>query len=82
MIIDTIKQNICYTDLVYDRIRKKLAIQLSNNEIEKMMMKIVSDDQSTLEKRGKNFYITSLSMNVVVTVNSNNYRVITASRAI
>lgn len=82
LVIEKIKQNICYTELVYDRIRKKLKIELSDADIEKMIFDVVSDKKSCLDKRGKNFYITNNIMEVEITINSNNYRVITASKVI
>ncbi len=51
-----ILEKICYTDLVYERINKKLNIQLSKDEIEKMIYEttclqknINTDEQSTWE---------------------------------
>ena len=79
---EKIKANICYTELVYDRIRKKLNIQLDNVNIENLISKIISDDKSILDKRGKNFYVANKKMGIEVTINSNNYRVITASKVI
>jgi len=79
---EKIKTNLCYTELVYDRIRKKLNIQLDNMSIENLILDIVADDKSILDKRGKNFYVTNKEMGIEVTINSNNYRVITASKVI
>ena len=80
--IEKIKKNLCYTELVYGRIRKKLKIKLSDTDIEKMIFEIVSNKNSSLEKREKNFYVTNKILGVEVTINSNNYRVITASKVI
>ena len=46
----TILKNICYTELVYSRINKKLNINFSKKEIEKFMFEI-------LEKSNISFYI-------------------------
>lgn len=73
-----ILKNICYTKLVYLRINKKLNRSLSNYEIERMLFSILEKtDVKDFEKRGKNFYITSVEHNIRITVNSNTFRVIT-----
>ncbi|UZO80084.1 DUF3781 domain-containing protein [Aquimarina sp. ERC-38] len=80
--MEVIKKNIlnhiCYTELVYDRIRKKLDIQISNEEIEERLFNIIkTTKESCFKKRGKNFYITNTEKNIRITINSNTYRVIT-----
>ncbi len=72
-----ISEEICYTELVYDRIRKKLILNLSNDEIEVFIKdSIVNADK--IEHIGKNYYCSNSSTKTRVTVNSNNFRVITA----
>jgi len=72
---------ICYTDLVYRRINKKLNIELSKNKIEKMILTIISEtDESEFYKRRKNIYITNTDKNVRLTINSFTSRLITADR--
>ncbi len=72
---------ICYTDLVYGRINKKLNIQLTKVEIEKMIYKIIEGtDQTMFQKSGKNIYITNNYKNVRLTINSYTNRIITADR--
>lgn len=73
-------KNVCYTELVYGRINKKLKINLSKSEIEEVVTSILIDEESTIEKKGKNYYITSMDRNIVLTINSYTYRVVTASR--
>jgi FKBP-type peptidyl-prolyl cis-trans isomerase (trigger factor) len=76
-----ILNKICYTDLVYDRINKKLNLQLTKAEIEKMIYEIIErTDQTMFQKRGKNIYITNNYFNIRITINSNSYRIITADR--
>lgn len=76
-----ILENICYTELVYERINKKLNIQLSKEEIEKMIYKIIEDtDKTGLQKTGKNIYITNNFRNIKLTFNSYTKRLITADR--
>lgn len=73
-----ILNNICYTELVYLRINKKLNSTLSKCEIERMLFSIIEKTGvKDFEKRGKNFYITSIENNIRITVNSHTHRVIT-----
>ena len=73
-----ILKNICYTELVYDRINKKLNNNYSKDEIEKMLFSIIEKtSESYFDKKGKNFYISNEENNIRITVNSNTYRIIT-----
>ncbi len=74
-------KNICYTELVYGRINRKLGTSYSRNEIEKLILNLLKNTSSTGYSRiGKNYYITNTDEKIRVTVNSNTYRVITADR--
>lgn len=76
-----ILDKICYTDLVYGRINKKLNMQLSKDEIERMIYRIVEEtDKAKFQKTGKNIYITNNYRNVRLTINSYTNRIITADR--
>jgi len=76
-----ILSRICYTELVYDRINKKLDSKFSKSEIEKMLFDIVKETQETFFTRiGKNIYVTSSEKNIKITINSNTYRVITVDK--
>jgi hypothetical protein len=76
-----ILDKICYTDLVYERINKKLNIQLPKVEIEKMIYEIIAGtDKTMFQKSGKNIYITNNYKNVRLTINSYTNRIITADR--
>ncbi len=76
-----IHDKICYTELVYGRINKKLSIELSKNKIEEMISTIISEtDESDFQKTGKNIYITNNERNVRLTINSYTNRVITADK--
>jgi len=73
-----ILNKICYTELVYDRINKKLNSKFSKSEIEKMLFDIILGTQERFFQRiGKNIYVTSSEKNIKITINSNTYRVIT-----
>jgi len=78
---DKILQNICYTELVYERINKKLDMKFSKEQIEKLIVDAIKKtDEKCFEKIGKNYYITNIEYNIRITVNSNTFRVITADR--
>ncbi|WP_291859650.1 DUF3781 domain-containing protein [Marinilabilia sp.] len=70
--------NICYTELVYERINKKMNRRLSKDEIEKVIFGILKEtDESQFQKTGKNIYVINNEQNIRITINSNTYRVIT-----
>jgi len=72
-------ENICYTELVYNRINKKLGLKYSCSEIEKFILNVLLDsDEYT--KLGKNYYVSNTRYKVKLTINSNTYRIITAEK--
>ncbi|OHD12119.1 MAG: hypothetical protein A2Y41_00030 [Spirochaetes bacterium GWB1_36_13] len=76
-----ILNNICYTELVYGRINKKLNIRFSKKQIEEFIFQILKEtDEKFYSKNGKNYYIANIENNVRVTINSNTFRIITADR--
>ncbi|WP_163323830.1 DUF3781 domain-containing protein [Draconibacterium mangrovi] len=76
-----IAEKICYTDLVYGRINKKLNIELPNDKIEEMVCSIINETEETnLQLKGKNIYITNKTRKVRLTINKNTFRIITADR--
>lgn len=78
---NVILDKICYTDLVYGRINKKLNIMLSNDKIQQMIFEIIMEtDQTEFRKTGKNIYITNKEKNVRLTINSYTNRIITADK--
>ncbi|HKM45798.1 MAG TPA: DUF3781 domain-containing protein [Dysgonamonadaceae bacterium] len=71
-------ENICYTELVYERINKKLNIKFSKKQIEEYIFKVLKETGiSFFIKIGKNFYVTNTENNIRITINSNTFRVIT-----
>ena len=69
---------ICYTELVYERINKKLNRKFSENEIEKMIFEIIiQTNELHFQKEGKNIYVTNKERNIRITINSNTCRIIT-----
>ena len=78
---EEILEKICYTDLVYGRINKKLNIKLSKDQIEEMISAIISEtDENNFRKTGKNIYITNIERQLKLTINSYTYRIITADK--
>ena len=76
-----ILQNICYTELVYERINKKLNTKLSKKQIEKLIFEVIKKTKaSSFEKIGKNYYVSNIEYNIRITINANTYRVITVDR--
>jgi len=76
-----ILDRICYTELVYERINKKLGSEFSKLEIEKMIFDIVKATREIFfQKIGKNIYVTNHERNIKVTINSNTYRIITVDK--
>ncbi len=76
-----ILDNICYTELVYERINKKLKINLSKNKIETYLFNILKETHiNFFTKTGKNFYITNSENKIRITINSNTFRVITVDK--
>ena len=73
-----ILDKICYTELVYGRINKKLKSNFSKPDIEKMLFGIIKETrESDFQRLGKNIYVTNHENKIKITINSNTYRVIT-----
>lgn len=76
-----IVKNICYTELVYERINKKLQSNYTKKQIEEKLFYIITNtDKELFIKKGKNFYIRNEKENIRITVNSNTFRVITVDK--
>jgi hypothetical protein len=76
-----ILENVCYTELVYGRINKKLNIQLSKKQTEEFVYEILKETgEQFYLKNGKKYYIENINNNVRLTINSNSFRIITADR--
>ncbi len=78
---NVIINNICYTDLVYGRINKKLSLSLNKSEIEEFISGLLQETSEKYYSRvGKNYYVTNIGRNIRVTINANTFRIITADR--
>ncbi len=83
--MDVIKEkiisNICYTELVYARINRKLNLDLSNEQIEEFIREILEGTPvSDYSRAGKNYYVCNQNRHVRITINSSTFRIITADR--
>jgi len=71
----------CYTELVYQRINKKLGTRFSKEESEILLKKVLKETGlEHYKKRGKNFYISNTQHQIRITINSNTFRVITVDK--
>lgn len=71
-------KKICYPELVYGRINKKLNRQLTKQQIEEMLFDLITKTQAGCFQRiGKNIYVASPEKDIRITINSNTFRVIT-----
>lgn len=76
-----ILNKICYTDLVYDRVRKKLNITISNKEIEFLILKLIENtEKENFKIKGKNSYIFNSQNQIRLTINLNTFRLITVDK--
>jgi hypothetical protein len=58
IIKEEIVKKICYTDLVYERINKKLNINFSKEQNEHFILKILKEtDDRFISRKGKNYYL-------------------------
>ncbi len=74
-------KNLCYTELVYMRVNKKLNTNLSVIEIESFIDKILNiTNEKYYIKTGKNYYVTNAENNIRITINSNTFRLITVDK--
>lgn len=74
-------EKLCYTELVYERINKKLTADFSKGQIESFVDEVLRrTDEKFYIKTGKNYYITNAENNIRITINSNTFRIITVDR--
>ncbi|NLR31552.1 DUF3781 domain-containing protein [Levilactobacillus tujiorum] len=78
-LLDQIKTQVCYTELVYQRVNKKLAVDLSQAEVEALVIAMLDDVTTSIEKLGKNYYVANSTRRVQLAINSFNYRLITVN---
>ena len=75
---ENILHQICYTELVYGRINKKLHTQFSKSEIEKLIFNIIQKtEEMEFKEIGKNINVSNIKENIKITINQNTCRIIT-----
>lgn len=73
--------NLCYTELVYGRINKKLSTNYSKLEIESLILDLLNNSsEEDYLKIGKNYYVSNHKHKIRLTINSYTFRVITADK--
>jgi hypothetical protein len=73
-----ILDKVCYTELVYERINKKLNTQFSKKKTEEFIYNILKETKEQFFfKSGKNYYVINTENNIRITINSNTFRIIT-----
>lgn len=78
---NSILDNICYTELVYERINKKLVTNMTRSQIESLLYETIKNTPlEDFQKSGKNYYISNSKKNIRVTINSFTNRVITVDK--
>ncbi|HEX8549290.1 MAG TPA: DUF3781 domain-containing protein [Cytophagaceae bacterium] len=80
---ERIIENLCYTELVYERINKKLRVKFTRQETEEFILKVLRETGSNFfERIGKNIYVTNAKSNIRITINSNTFRIITVNKIV
>lgn len=76
-----ILKRICYTELVYQRVNKKMCWSLSRTEIEEKIVGIIKKtEECFFIKKGKNVYVTNKDFLIRITININTCRLITVDQ--
>ncbi|MFD1418245.1 DUF3781 domain-containing protein [Companilactobacillus keshanensis] len=74
---DKLIDNVTYTELVFARVNKKLNTDLSKSRIKEIVNGILSDENSFIERIGKNYYVRNKKYKIRLTINSSTKRLIT-----
>lgn len=70
-------QDIKYTDLVFARVNKKLKTDYSNLQIKILVREILEDNNSLINKQGKNYYVYNNQKEIELVINAFSYTLIT-----
>ena len=79
-LLKVIQSRVCYTDLVYQRVNKKLNKDMTPAQIEALVQRVLNNELTSILCQGKNYYIEDKIKDVVLTINRNNYRLITINK--
>lgn len=66
------------TELGVERIKRNLSIE--TDDVVEWCKKKILDETAAIEKKGKNWYVTVPLCNIVITINSYSYTIITAHK--
>lgn len=81
-LLKVIQTNVCYTPLVYDRVSKKLNKIILPGEVNDLVNKVLDSEYVSVISRGKNYYIEDRNQGIILTINKNNYRLITVNKSL
>ncbi|WP_423058328.1 DUF3781 domain-containing protein [Brevibacterium linens] len=70
-------EEVCYTDLVFDRVNEKLGTSLSNTEVKELVASVMQSSESVANRSGKNWYISEWHTGVRLTINASTLSLIT-----
>ena len=65
---------------MYQRVNKKLSVDPSQAEVQALVIAALDDVTTSVDKLGKNYYVTNQNRQVQLAINSFNYRLVTVVR--
>ncbi|MBZ5992696.1 DUF3781 domain-containing protein [Leuconostoc gelidum] len=80
-LLKIIQSSVCYTPLVYERVNKKLSQIVSPTQVDELVTRVLNSEYASIISRGKNYYIEERTEGVILTINKNNYRLITINKS-
>ncbi|AFS40434.1 DUF3781 domain-containing protein [Leuconostoc gelidum] len=80
-LLKIIQSSVCYTPLVYERVNKKLSQIMSPTQVDELVTRVLNSEYASIISRGKNYYIEERTEGVILTINKNNYRLITINKS-
>ncbi|MEE8831340.1 MAG: DUF3781 domain-containing protein [Leuconostoc gelidum] len=80
-LLKIIQSSVCYTPLVYERVHKKLSQIMSPTQVDELVTRVLNSEYASIISRGKNYYIEERTESVILTINKNNYRLITINKS-
>jgi len=80
-LLKIIQSRVCYTPLVYERVNKKLSQIMLPTQVDELVTRVLNSEYASIISRGKNYYIEERTEGVILTINKNNYRLITINKS-
>lgn len=75
--MEELARKVCYTELVYQRVNKKLGTKLEKDQIEVLVQQVLHLKESEILRKGKNIYIQNRALKRRLTINASTFRLIT-----